>query len=277
MSKLCRVILGASLLALLTVAYAPAAQAQSDDERAHGHFLAARSYMDQGRYEDAAEQFEESFRLSERPELLLNMALAYERAGMYEEGAGALDRWLAVSPEDDPDRRTVTSRAENLRQRAEGHQAEPPPTEEDQLVARTDADAAEQGAPPPESSGESEASDGGGLSTLGIVGLITGGLGVALGAAAIGTGLAAHGTYNDLVDTCPGGACPPDRQSDIDSGQSLAVASTVLSVVSLVALAAGVTLLVIDLSGDSDESQDVARVGVAAAPGQFAVSVDGSF
>ena len=47
--------------------------------------------------------------------------------------------------------------------------------------------------------------------------------------------------------------------------------------IALVALAVGVTLLVIDLSGDSGESQDVARVGVAAAPGQFAVSLDGSF
>jgi hypothetical protein len=109
------------------------------------------------------------------------------------------------------------------------------------------------------------------------LGIITGGVGIVLGAAALGTGLAAHGTYNDLVETCPGGACSPERQSDIDSGQSLAVVSTILTPIAAVAVAVGVTLLIIDLSGDSTESDDVARVGVVAVPGQFAVSVDGSF
>ncbi len=268
-------VLATALVVLTLSSVSSVVAAQSDDERAHGHFLAARSYMDQGRYEDAAEQFRESYRLSERPELLLNIALAYERAGMFGEAADTLDEWLSVTPEDDPDRRTVTTRAESLRERAGGGDVATS-TDEGELEALVDESDEETSSSLASAAGAED--DGGGIGGLGIVGIITAAAGVALGIAAIGTGVAAHGTYNDLVDSCPGGACSPDRQSDIDSGQSLAVASTVLTPIAVVLAAVGVTLLVVDLSSGSGGSEDAqARLGVSAAPGQVAVSVDGSF
>ena len=67
-----KTVLTVALVLGALATWAPPVQAQSDDERAHAHFMAAQSYMDQGRYEDAAEQFEESYRLSQREELLRN-------------------------------------------------------------------------------------------------------------------------------------------------------------------------------------------------------------
>jgi tetratricopeptide (TPR) repeat protein len=268
-------VLASALLVLVLSSVTSMVAAQSDDERAHGHFLAGRSYMDQGRYEDAAEQFQESYHLSERPELLLNTAVAYERAAMFAEAAGALEQWLSVSPEDHPDRRTVTTRAESLRERAESGQTDQ--TDEGELEALVDESDAETDSSLADAVEES-GDGGGGIGGLGIVGIITAGVGVALGAAVIGTGVAAHGTYGDLESACPGGACSPDRQSDIDSGKSLATVSTALTPVAIVAAAVGVALLIIDLTGDSSDNESAqARLGVAAAPGQVAVSLDGSF
>jgi Tfp pilus assembly protein PilF len=56
---------------------ASASAQSSDDERARGHFLAGSSYFDQGRYDQAAEQFETAYSLSPRSQLLLNAAAAY--------------------------------------------------------------------------------------------------------------------------------------------------------------------------------------------------------
>jgi tetratricopeptide (TPR) repeat protein len=270
-------VLAGTLLVLVLSSVTSMVAAQSDDERAHGHFLAGRSYMDQGRYEDAAEQFQESYRLSERPELLLNAALAFERAAMFGEAAEVLDRWLSVTPEDHPDRRTVTTRAESLRERAESGQTEQ--VDEGELEALVDESEAETDSSLADAAAASDGGDGGGgIGGLGIIGIITAGVGVALGAAAIGTGVAAHGTYGDLMDSCPGGACSPDRQSDIDSGKSLATVSTVLTPIAVVLAAVGVTLLILDLSSDSGESESAqARLGISAAPDQVAVSIDGSF
>jgi len=99
---------------------------------------------------------------------------------------------------------------------------------------------------------------GGDLGTLGLVGIIVGGVGVGAGVVALGTGVASQSTYDDLGARCPGDVCPADAEGDISSGESLAVASTVMLGLSVVGIGVGVALLIVDLtSGGGDEAQAV--------------------
>lgn len=220
-----------ALLVLLLAAPAASAAAQAtDDDRARSHFQAATSYFEQRRFPEAAEQFLESYRLSGRRELLLNAATAYERAGEHGLAADALERYLTEHP-DAPDRATVQTRLEQDRARA--------PAE----------------APSP----------GGGLGPLGVSGAVVAGVGALAGLAALATGVAAVLMHDDLAARCgpDGAACPAGYQSDVDLGHGLALATDVLAPVALAALAAGVTLLVIDLTdGDGEASAALGPGGI---------------
>src|SRR5688572_14255342 len=71
----------------------------SDDERGRTHFEAGASYYDQGRYEDAAREFREAFELSGRPEMLINIAHALERAGHVHDAVRSLELLLDRYPQ----------------------------------------------------------------------------------------------------------------------------------------------------------------------------------
>lgn len=244
------------LVAIATLFVAlPAAAQVSDDEQARMHFMAGTSYFDQARYEEAAQEFEESYRLSGRGVLLVNIARCYERLGRWDEAVDNLERYLADAG-DVENRNTLEARLESYRARA----AEQAPAGGD-------------GPPPPE-----EASDGG-PSGLFIGSMIAFGVGAASVGVFLGTGLAAHGNYEQLQDGCPGGACPGSLRDTADEGALLADVSTVFTVVAAVALATGVALLVVDLvtadDGDSESgtaqlrATPLPRGGVAAIRGRF--------
>ena len=94
------------------------------------------------------------------------------------------------------------------------------------------------------------------------------------GAALIGsliTGLVAHGTHSDLSETCDNGLCPPSAQADIDSGESMALVSTVLMFVGIAAGGAGAALFILDQQDDQQPSPD--RAGLTLAPGPTPLSV----
>ena len=66
----------------LVVASVPAAAQDLDeslDEEARAIFQAGRTAYDAARYEDALRHFQHAYRLSTRPELLYNVALAADR------------------------------------------------------------------------------------------------------------------------------------------------------------------------------------------------------
>src|SRR5262245_39990871 len=67
-------------MALLVVALAPCARAATPDEEiARAHFATGLSYYDSDRYASAVKEFLEAYRLSHKPELLYNVARAYEK------------------------------------------------------------------------------------------------------------------------------------------------------------------------------------------------------
>lgn len=91
-----------------------AAASDDDDARARQRFEDGRRAFDEARYDAAFRAFEEAYRLSKRPALLVNMSRALEAQGKSREAADALVLWLAVAPPDAPERELVEARRARL-------------------------------------------------------------------------------------------------------------------------------------------------------------------
>src|SRR3954466_11859618 len=86
---------------------------ETDVELAKAHFRTGEIYYERGRYPDAAREFEEAYRLSNRAELLYNMGKSYDGAGDHARAIAAYRRWLEQMKES-PDRETVAQRVNAL-------------------------------------------------------------------------------------------------------------------------------------------------------------------
>jgi hypothetical protein len=258
-----------------------AARAQSDDERARAHFSAGRSYFEQGRYDEAAREFREAYLLSDRPTLLLNEATALERALRFDEAVDRLEAYLEALPETD-DRRTIERRITELRERADAlgpsdEASAPSPGEAASAIDLDDhqeAVSSQEGDTPRESGG-------GGLGPLGVTGVALTGVGVAAGIGALVTGLSARSTHDDLERQCDGRACPAGTGDQIDEGRTMAIVSTVLTVVGIVAGGTGVTLLAVDLAGAGGDDAGrgtgqaaAATLAVVPGPGDIGLALE---
>lgn len=84
--------------------------------------------------------------------------------------------------------------------------------------------------------------------------------------ASLFTGLGADSMYNSLERDCPNDICTPDRQDRIDSGKSLAVVSTVLTGVGVVAAGIGTVLMIVAATRDGEKPPEL---------GNFQVSLTG--
>ncbi len=113
-----RVLLLVAIFAWPTVAHAqPEAEETSDpsEEEARARFTAGRIAFADGRYEDALSDFERSYALSGKPELLYNIGAAADRLRRDEEALEAFERFLEEMP-DHPSRSEVQRRVSLLRE-----------------------------------------------------------------------------------------------------------------------------------------------------------------
>jgi tetratricopeptide (TPR) repeat protein len=83
--------------------------AADEDQDARAHFAAGKAHYENGRYADALKDFQESFRLSRRPELAYNIGVCQERLGEYAAAIVSYRLYLKEVP-DSPDRDTVAAR-----------------------------------------------------------------------------------------------------------------------------------------------------------------------
>ncbi len=258
------------LVLSLNVALASVAAAQtSADERAQFHFRAGTSYFEDGRYAESAEQFDEAYRLSQRPMLLANASLAYERAGNLAVAIERLEAFFAADAGD------VGGGYMTSRERLEGLRARHA-LELQQAAAEPETGSA----PPPDSStpadgSPTEADEG--PAPLRAAGLATGAGGVVLGATALALGLRARAVHRDLTRVCgpSGDACPPSRADDIERGPRLSRSAGALGVAAGVSVALGLTLALLGRAPDEDEA--ATHVQLDLAPTQALLSVGGSF
>jgi tetratricopeptide (TPR) repeat protein len=99
----------AFLLLPLLVSGVARGQAGTDVELAKAHYRTGEIYYERGRYPDAAREFEEAYRLSNRPELLYNMGKSYDGAGDAARALTAYRRFLGAVKAS-PDRGAVEAR-----------------------------------------------------------------------------------------------------------------------------------------------------------------------
>jgi tetratricopeptide (TPR) repeat protein len=116
MRTLWAVVIGV-MLPLCAHAQKPAtpepAPAGTDLELAKAHYRTGEIYYDRGRFHDAAREFEEAYRLSQRGDLLYNMGKSYDGAGDHAKALGAYRRFLEAVP-GSPDKPKIEARVTAL-------------------------------------------------------------------------------------------------------------------------------------------------------------------
>jgi tetratricopeptide (TPR) repeat protein len=221
-------VISAAILAYAAPAVAQNAT-QADEEAAKAHFLAGSAYYEQANYADAVKEFVEAHRLSKRPDLLYNISVCYERLGRWDEAIDALRQYLTERPSA-PDRAVIESRIQNFEQRRDQERAQreaaatPPPIQ----------------APPPVVPPAPRRH---------VASWIVGGIGAGLLVAALGTGVTAHVTYDDLKTKCGGFVCDGRDQTLRDEqsfGRTLTISTDVLLGVGGATLATGVILFIVE-------------------------------
>ena len=80
------------------ILWATVAQAQGDVARAKSHYKAGAGHYQKGKYAEAIREFEESYRLSRRPDILYNLAQCHDKLGDVEKTVEYLQRYLRDQP-----------------------------------------------------------------------------------------------------------------------------------------------------------------------------------
>ncbi len=238
------------LFALFVMAAPLRAQTRADDERARSLYLLGDDLYAQGRYEEALAAFEESYRLSERPLLLFNIANAQERSGQWSEAIESLEGYLPHAEQ--AERARIASRIASLRRRIARLEAMQPP------------------APEPPSSPEPPGEDEEPVALAGPLVLASAG---ALLAGGVTSAFLAKGARDALEADCASveerRLCPADSASDRNRDLRASVFADVLFVASAAALGVGLWLLL----RDEDEAEESSPVDVSAALGRDAAAL----
>jgi hypothetical protein len=228
------------------------------DARARELYLRGDRYYNEGRYQQAVDSFQESYRLSGRPLLLFNLANAYERLGRYEEALDSLRRYAPHA--ELAEESQIRARLAELERRAEATAAgdRPPPE---------GAEGEPEGSEAPALTPPAPSTDG----TLLAAGLAIGGLGVVLGVGGAIMGALALDARSLAQASCSSGPsgtiCEEGARGPLADDALFALLADVGFGVGAAALVAGVVLVVLGVTSDGQsESAGSARVVPYAAP-----------
>ena len=226
------------------------------DEGARSRFRVGQTLYREGRFLDAAREFETAYELSPRPMLLFNAYLAYRDAGDLENAVPNLRRYLEEEP-DAQNAALLRQRLDSLQERLDAQraeqaedQAERERLEAERSAAEEEAERARQEAEAAEAARRAE--DENRASPLGYV---VGGVGAAMLVSGLVTGVVAKGRVDDLEKACPDNTCP--RGFDLGSARSEAQrvvrATDALLIGGGAALIAGVVILLVTGGDSADE------------------------
>jgi tetratricopeptide (TPR) repeat protein len=239
-----------------------AAMSPASEEQARAHLRLGRAHYDNGNFAQAAVEFEEAYRISQRAALLYNIYLAYRDANDTHNAAEALRKYLALEKEIE-NRGQLEARLAAL-DRAIA--AEPKPAtapaagsgvaaSEPTTALEPVADAQPEAAAPSASLAASESSDSGGFAR--ILPIVLMGTGGAMMAASIVTGLratSAHSELSEARDSCEAAnnctALSPERAAELNdlksSGQTMAMLTDILLFGGIAVAGTGAVLFFID-------------------------------
>jgi hypothetical protein len=257
----------AAAVAIWIAFASPSAYAQStSDDLARRHFESAVAYLEESDYESAIKGFQKAYDLSQRPEILLNLATVHERKGDLVSAVGALRAYLEAAPEGEHVT-TVKLRVQNLENRRQ-EQLPPAATPPAPAPAPTPAPAGSEPQPPapaPAPAPKPESSRLPAFISLGVGGLMAGG--------ALATGVVAKAKYDDAEATCG----PTCRDDQLSSSRTFALTSTVLTGAAVLGVGLGVVLLLTTPDSDAEVGGAVPRWDVAVSPRAAAASAAWSF
>jgi tetratricopeptide (TPR) repeat protein len=242
------------------------AQSTSDD-LARRHFDSGVAYLEESDYDNALKAFQKAYDLSQRPEILLNLATVHERKSDLPSALAALRSYLEAAPQGEHGP-TVQLRIQNLEKRLQEQEASaasrpapaapPAPTEKPPAVAPASEPAGKNPSP-------AEPNRMPAFISLGVGGVLAG--------ASLATGLIANAKYDDAKASC-GRRC---SDAQLSGSRAFAMTSTVLTGAAVLGVGLGVALL---LTTDSDHDQlgrSAPRVDLAFSPGAAAASAAWSF
>lgn len=220
----------------------------ADDEAARRHFESGRAYFERAEYDDAVREYEKAYALSMRPPLLVNISRAHESAGRPKEAAEALERWLKVSPPDDPMRADIESRHARLTTQA-NKLAEQAPDESKE---------AETPAEPAPAESEPDTAESSKLAPW----LLIGGGGAVL-ASGVVVGFLGQSDISDVEDAKQGTSYSSVKDQ-VDSGPRKVVIGSVLAGVGAASAVAGLVWLLLsdDAPGESKAQVSVSAEGI---------------
>src|SRR6185436_7087954 len=141
------------LMCLFLSLPATRALAQPEDggaqvDLARRHFQSAGAYFEEGRYDEAAREFLETWKLAPRPDLLFNVAHCYLRKGDAARAIGYFERYLADLPVA-KDREAIERQVAELKRRVGTVRVEGAPAGSEVVVDGVSAGAAPLGGPVP--------------------------------------------------------------------------------------------------------------------------------
>ncbi len=246
---------------------APGAVSPEDEEKARGHFRLGRAYYDNGNFAQAAIEFEEAYRISQRSALLYNIYLAYRDANDTRHAAESLRKYLELQ-QDVENRGQLEARLAALdRSLADGTAPQPaaqaaaqPAAEAQQQPVAAQAEAAPAAAVQPSKPADEPKS---------ILPWVLMGSG---GALAIGGAVfwgMSSSKKSELSSKCPNMTCDPSKVtvkqvSDLkSSGSTLAAVGDALFFGGLAVAGTGVVLFILDAASGGNESAPAASAPTA--------------
>lgn len=228
-------ITASTLLALLALTATSYAQPSGSPtaEIARNHIENGGRYYQLRRFGDAAREFQAAWELTQRPQLLFNLAHALEDAGRDREALDAYQRFESAGAPG-VDRASLRARIEALSARLSRSSTPPAPPPLPSVTAEPPRVIQPPPPPPPPPPPRSLAlpvtlfSAGGAL-------LVTG----------LALGLTVSSTWSDLNERCLNRVCDPSLRGDASAAETRATVADVLGGAGIAAIAAGVVVLLL--------------------------------
>jgi tetratricopeptide (TPR) repeat protein len=220
---------------------------ETADELARRHFDSGAAYLEESDYDNALKAFQKAYELSQRPEILLNIATVQERRGDLAAAISALEQYLAAAPNGDR-ADTTRLRIQNLQKRLA--ESPPPTPTASASVAPVPPPPPPPAAAPPPAPPRPAPNHVPAYIAFGVggAGLVT----------AVVTGIMANAKYQDAKDSCS----PHCTDAQLSSAKTLALVSTITTGVAVVGAGVGLTLFLTSSSGASATSSSSVRVAV---------------
>lgn len=252
-----------------------------EDAQARVHFQSGQMFFSQARYREAAQAFEEAYRLSHRPELLLNAATSHERMLEIERALELSQQCVTELPPENPrrvdceiavrrlDAMAAHQRAEReaaAQREAEAHAAR-------ELAERQAAEAEQRRLEAEAAAQRAHANESSGLTGTQWAGIGAGAAGVGLGVWGAITGYHARTAQQALDGVCPTPSTCPDTPAvndTIDTMNRRALTATIVTAGAGVGIVTGVVLLIVGRRHDGDEAPAVTPT---AGPGQLGLGM----